>query len=271
MNGDPIQGKLLVTKATKSKPEMYRVEVTTNGKQLTLAVPGDAKRFKDTDAVDNCVVNVVLSNGQAAKVTIPEKEEVSGVATVRTGPGGGSNRGGHQVARAQRGLAAVDAMAPYNFISAEKMIGYPEQRAGTLFSGTIRCTLKALTPLLVAGATDKAEDDAAKKEQRPVEKKFFRVNDIPTIPAASLKGMIRAAVEILSAASMAGQVSDRAIGFRDVASGNEAPYGKRMSGGDGEVLTAGFLEVVGSVRSLTPCKFIRFETRDPKISAAEQT
>lgn len=273
MSGEEIQGKLKVIKSPSGKVTYRVIPTNSDEKKNGLAVSGQAKCFLDKDATPDCDVTIVLGkNGQPEKVTISGRNEVSGLATERTGPGtrGGRMPNGNP-APANRARAAVDATAPYNFISAEKVIGFPAEREGTLFSGTIRCTLKALTPLLVAGATNKAEVDAAKKEHRPVEKKFFRVNDIPTIPAASLKGMIRAAVEILSAASMAGQVSDRAIGFRDVASGDGAPYGNRMRGGDDEVLTAGFLEVVGSVRSLTPCEFIRFETRDPKISAAEKT
>ena len=252
------KGKLIIKVGKTVEENTYRVSSTSSrGTPIENAIPAQAKCFEHKDAIQGMEVDVEFEKGQPSKVTIPGKEITLGTVAPRTGTGRAGGRTPNNVA-AQRAPANTSATAPYNFISAENPISFEEKHGATSqFSGSIVCTLTALTPLLVAGPLDQSEKETANREGRAPNRKFFTVNNKHTIPGSSIKGMIRNAVEVLSKAPMEGFVSDRSIGFRDVASANSA-YGQRFRDGN-EKLCAGFLEQKGSTRTIQKCEFIRFD------------
>ena len=77
---------------------------------------------------------------------------------------GGYQRNGNS----ERDVDDKIATAPYNFVSLPFDGGYPDpckiistkavnDEDNDLYSGTITCTLKALTPIMVAGPSDRNE------------------------------------------------------------------------------------------------------------------
>ena len=274
MSNEPIKGTLIVElkgpKGAKQTPAYFVTYTNSKGKLMTRTpLAGKAKCFEDQDASDGCAIDIITDNGQLASVTIPGKAAVERVTTVRTGST--PLRGGFGKPAAERTGANVDATAPYNFISAEKPISFELSPEAQRFSGTLTCSLEALTPLLVSGPTSEIEVTAARNERRPIRRTFFAVATRPTIPASSLKGMSRAAMEVLTKAPMDGLVSDRTIGFRDIATADDqTPYSKRFRSGD-ERLYAGMLKQRGRERSLTPCEFIRFDPEAINIDALKRS
>ena len=272
MSNEPIKGTLAVelkgAKGTKQTRAYFVTYTNSKGKVMTKTpLAGKAKCFEDQDASDGCAIDIITEKGQVVSVTIPGKAAVEGVATVRTGSA--QPRVGYGKPAAERTGANVDATAPYNFISAEKPISFDLIPEAQRFSGTLTCSLEALTPLLVSGPTSEIEARAARDEHRPIRRTFFAVATRPTIPASSLKGMSRAAMEVLTKAPMDGLVSDRTIGFRDIATADDqTPYSKRFRSGD-ERLYAGMLKQRGRERSLTPCEFIRFDPEAINIDALD--
>lgn len=261
-----MKGKLIIKK-NKNGGVAYRVEYTSaKGVPMSAAVSGTAKRFQDSDATDGMEVEIELKNGQPSKVTIDGKPIIAGQAVVREqarGPHNPQGGGGGAGRAAPRRPANTDATAPYNFISAERPIGFAEKPEGLRFGGVFRCTLTALTPLLVAGPQTKPAEG-------PTERRFFKVGGRPTIPGTSLKGMIRSAIEVLARAPMAGSVSERKVAYRDVNSADQGtPYGRRFRSGD-EVLCAGMLTERGAERHITPYSWMRLDGNELGVRDCDQ-
>jgi CRISPR-associated protein (TIGR03986 family) len=234
--------------------------------------------FRPEDATDGCAVQVeTTTSGQPKKVTILGKSEVQPKTTPPPSQSGfrgqPDNRGGRGSPPSRQGAHSIsgvrrerdeeprrDATAPYNFVTAESPLAFADDPAEPRYSGTLACSGKALTPLLVASPQDRdAHDRTAVPERR-----FFTANGKPVIPGSSLKGMLRAVVESLSRAPMAGFVSDTKIGTRSV-SEPESVYSMRFKEAITEQrLRAGFLCHRGADFFITPCKYVR--VRLPEIT-----
>ena len=111
------------------------------------------------------------------------------------------------------------ATAPYNFVSYDPSnlleCGPDEE----LFSGTISCSLQALTPLLVGGPADKNSN-----AEGPSERSFFTLNDGRiAIPGTSLKGMLRSYVEAITRSKIE-FISDKKIFYRHVTASEKSVY-----------------------------------------------
>ena len=117
--------------------------------------------------------------------------------------------------------STAPATAPYNFIPWFKdktLRAVPDAERGILYSGSIECTLEALTPLLIGSSQERKGDDNG-----PSRKNFFMVNDRPVIPGSSLKGMLRSFIEIISNSHMS-PVSREKLFWRNVAGNRNAAY-----------------------------------------------
>lgn len=251
---EKLKGKLKISKRGTDNVT-YQVEyITKNGKLVSSSPRKGTLHFKPDDACPDIEVDIELGkDGQPSKVTIPGKPQVQPQSTQDTR----DNQRTLGPNAASRAPANMDATAPYNFITAQDPLGFDTTPTGTRFSGTLSCSLKALTPLLVAGPQ-------AINGKGPTERRFFEVAGIPTIPGSSLKGMIRTVIEILACAPLAEGLSSRAIAYRDVASNNQhSGYWQRFRG-QSEELCAGFLMERGSERTVTPCEFVRFDSRTDK-------
>ena len=258
-----MTGKLIVVK--KKDVVSYRVEfMTVRGVVATASVSGTAKCFRDVDASDGMEVAIELKGGQPFKVTIPGKPEMEGQAVQRTAASPSFQRGGgRNTSAAERGPANTDACAPYNFISAQAPLGFSVEPDGSRFSGTICCSLTSLTPLLVCGPQPDRGSGV-------IERRFFEVAGVPTIPGASLKGMLRSVIEVLSCAPLGDGLSERKIAYRDVNSADRAtPYGSRFRSGE-EELCAGMLQEIGSERTIVPCSWMRFDGAQLDISDCDK-
>ena len=130
------------------------------------------------------------------------------------------------------------ATAPYNFITYNNTCFVPPAEDTNTYSGSIRCSLKALTPLLVAAKQGSAEN----KERR-----FLEINRKPVIPGSSLKGMIRSLVEIMSFSCMR-PVNGKHIFWRDVTGKYDSYYKKQGF----SVLRGGWLVQQGAQYYLYP-------------------
>lgn len=118
------------------------------------------------------------------------------------------------------------ATAPYNFVRLTynkegNRDGSPiftesaDDSNSELYSGTITCRLKALTPIMVAGPSNRND----KKEVR----KFIEVDGNKIIPGSSIKGMFRSYLEAFSCLSMP-KVMDAYIYWRNITGGLAGSY-----------------------------------------------
>ena len=153
------------------------------------------------------------------------------------------------------------ATAPYNFVSydLDNLLKPSEDTA--LFSGTITCSLKALTPLLVAGASNNRSN-----KEEPSEREFFKLNDGNlAIPGSSLKGMLRSYVEALSRSCIT-IINDRKLFYRNVTGKNNGFYKERGNFPDtknGESILGGYIVKDGSRYKIYPAKISRVDKNTP--------
>lgn len=113
----------------------------------------------------------------------------------------------------------LKATAPYNFIPVSDRIVGAAQDNEKLFSGTINCSLKALSPIFIGGISKNSQGSSGDIPHHD----FLRVNNNECIiPGASIKGMLRNIVETISCSSMS-NVSDDKIFYRRV-NVNKCPY-----------------------------------------------
>ena len=92
----------------------------------------------------------------------------------------------------------LKATAPYNFIPVSDRIVGAAQDNEKLFSGTINCSLKALSPIFIGGISKNSQGSS---DDIP-DHYFLKVNNDYIIPGASIKGMLRNIVETISCSSM---------------------------------------------------------------------
>jgi CRISPR/Cas system CSM-associated protein Csm3 (group 7 of RAMP superfamily) len=122
------------------------------------------------------------------------------------------------------------ATAPYNFVSlpyeilddgtadgkyVPKYTTAVSDRDCELYSGTITCTLKALTPLIVAGPSNRNNQ----KEDR----RFLEVDGKKVIMGSSLKGMFRGYIEAFSCSAIH-PVTDSFVFWRNVTGSGSGEY-----------------------------------------------
>lgn len=155
-------------------------------------------------------------------------------------------------------MTAIDA--PYNFVPlSDKVItpGWAALVSHDLpfkdgLSGEIHYTLEAHSPLLVGGEQIKNPDGSTTV-------RFFKTPDGYAIPGSSLKGMIRAVLEIATFSRME-MVDDKHYGLRDISGKYVADsYTSRVR----DRVQAGFLRLSGNGEpEIVPCDMARFSHRD---------
>jgi len=166
--------------------------------------------------------------------------------------------------------------APYNFVPLANWVHIPEWgrqvshdlpwREG--YSGEIVYTLTAHTPLLVGGTQTKAD----KKASQPGHVKPFRLPDGRyAIPGSSLKGMLRAVLEIAGFGRMR-FVDDQRLSVRDLTPAAREIYGSKMTDTIGKntfkpKVHAGWLSFESGTELdsrwvIQPCEFSRIEHDD---------
>ena len=127
-------------------------------------------------------------------------------------------------------FGTVSAHAPYNFVPLPQQVvtvegALPDHDRCVGYSGWIDCALETLSPTYVRGML---RETTFKKYDKPDESfdelpddvqlekaQFFAVNDRVAIPGSSLRGLIRAMVEMVSFGKM-NVVSDKQMIFRAV-------------------------------------------------------
>lgn len=173
-------------------------------------------------------------------------------------------QGGHQgnnrnvQHREEPAMTAIDA--PYNFVPLSDKIVTPDwhdQVSHDLpfedgLSGEILYTLSAHSPLLVGGEQTKSQDGSTTV-------KFFKTPDGYAIPGSSLKGMIRAVLEIATFSRM-GMVDDKRYGLRDISGKFVAEaYTNRVR----DRVKFGFVRLsAGGEPEIVPCDMAQFSHRD---------
>lgn len=145
------------------------------------------------------------------------------------------------------------ATAPYNFVPYNPQSITPADTNGLTYSGFIRCSLTALTPLLVAGPGGErersGEESPGHEEEQQSTRTFFCVDGHPVIPGTSLKGMIRSLVETLSFSFMR-PVSSEKIFWRHVTGSGNSAYKNLFP----DPPLGGFLVQEGSRYKLFPAR-----------------
>lgn len=168
----------------------------------------------------------------------------------------GNNR--NELRREEPVMTAIDA--PYNFVPLSDKVVTPDWAAQVShdlpfkdgLSGEIHYTLTAHSPLLVGGEQTKNQDGSTIVE-------FFKTPDGFAIPGSSLKGMIRAVLEIATFSRM-GMVDDKRYGLRDISGKYVADsYTSRVR----NRVQAGFLQLnIKGEPEIIPCDMARFSHRD---------
>ena len=253
-DGEVIKGILRIR--TGKKGASYQVELPTKKGTNAFHIALAAKAFKDTDATEGMEVDVVRGpNGQPQKVTIPGADEAATTtreeAMRSSGPAArGGHRGGKPAARG--GPARTDATAPYNFvptIPTRIASGFSPPRPGDgTVTGRIRCSLVALTPLIVGGA-DSGAPAGERSEPRLIE--WCEASGRPVIPGTSLKGCLRHVIESLSFSSL-WPTSETTLAARDV-SNPRSNYHQRLRQAGG--VKAGWMVRSGPRWTLKTCEF----------------
>lgn len=253
--------------ATKKGREFKAVYRNNKDKEVEFVIYSTAMGFDPDKAKDGDPVELECApNGVIVRCVIPGKEAAPKPRTDRpankndsnrsTHSGGGSyqqttRRGsyGSENKQPQGGGSQADAAplanatAPYNFIPFEPsaVLPYvePDEEPGQRWSGVLRVSLRALTPLLVAGLQATAGNGPARKT-------FFKVNGRHVIPGSSLKGMLRSLAEVLSFSNMR-PMNTKNIFWRNISSPG---YRKQFLGANDAIL-GGYLVKKGAQYFLT--------------------
>ena len=181
-------------------------------------------------------------------------------------PSGRSNQTSARLDRGNRNPNQSTDMqaisAPYNFVPLANWVHIPDWgprvshdlpfRDG--LSGEIHYRLLAASPLLVGGQQRKASDDL------PGEVKAFKLpDDRYAIPGSSLKGMLRAVIEIAGFGRMR-MVDDLRPGLRDISGPHVADsYTNKVR----DKVRFGFLQRgADGDQTIVACKMLRLDHRD---------
>jgi CRISPR-associated protein (TIGR03986 family) len=258
-----VTGKLIISK-NDYNCDVYAVEYVVDGERTITCEIKKADRIKvsKNKRRDGMPVSITLQSNQVLKVEEAgavdtraqarqaERERERLLRERRVEPPAQNSR------RADDRLPALkDATAPYNFIPYDpsKVITGLKQE-GERYSGSITCTLTALTPLLVASESERDSDR---------DRTFFKVSGRETIPGASIKGMLRNLVEILSFSRLA-PVNEYTPPWRDIKDDN---YMKKFiqwppTGNPKQIhlkVKTGYLYSEGADYYIHPCDVARVE------------
>ncbi|QWY74026.1 TIGR03986 family CRISPR-associated RAMP protein [Ferrovum myxofaciens] len=150
--------------------------------------------------------------------------------------------------------------APYNFVPLANWVHIPEWSTQVSHdwpfqdgvSGELSLTLTTHTPLLVGGQQTKAEQD------KPGEVTPFQLpGGRYAIPGSSIKGMLRAVIEIAGFGRMH-QVDEQRPALRDITQ-SDSIYATRIQG----KIKTGFLSrTLDGKQEIHPCKMVRLNHRD---------
>jgi CRISPR-associated protein (TIGR03986 family) len=150
--------------------------------------------------------------------------------------------------------------APYNFVPLANWVHIPEWSARASHdwpfrdgvSGELSLTLTTHTPLLVGGQQTKAEQD------KPGEVTPFQLPDGRyAIPGSSMKGMLRAVIEIAGFGRMH-QVDEQRPALRDITR-SDSTYATRIR----DKIRTGFLHrTPDGGQEIHPCDMVRLNHRD---------
>ncbi|MBD5641711.1 MAG: TIGR03986 family CRISPR-associated RAMP protein [Desulfovibrio sp.] len=254
-----MQKGILKIRQTRKGREYLVEYVNARGKTIQTAIMPQNRHFDQATAVDNDPLEFELLNGVPVKCVVPGKETAP---VARAAPAGRQNleaAQGYRSAPANaQGRALVDAVAPYNFVPFDAAAVLPafEDEEG-IWSGTITCSLKALTPLLVCARPEKGSETA------PGICRFMQANGGNIIPGTSIKGMFRALLEILSFSNME-QVSARHLFWRTV---DRPAYREFFSG---EEILGGYLRKSGAEYTLVPVRVTPREAGAPRVKGCER-
>ena len=213
-----IKGTLRI-KPTKKGQEFKAVYTNSKGKEVEFTINQGAMHFDPSKAKDGDPLELDCApNGIITRCLIP-----GNAAAPQIRPQPANKNPGYKTpvsfgSRPQPSSSAIapliDATAPYNFIPYEPLAVLPYvesgEAPGQLWSGVLRCSLRALTPLLVAG-------HQAAGVNGPSHKTFFTVNGRYVIPGSSLKGMLRSLLEVLSFSTMR-PMNQKNIFWRNISS-----------------------------------------------------
>lgn len=150
--------------------------------------------------------------------------------------------------------------APYNFVPLANWVHIPPWSAAVSqdwpfedgYSGELHVTLTSHTPLLVGGSQSKGSKEQAGRVEP------FRLPDGRfAIPGSSLKGMLRAVIEIAGFGRMR-MVDRQRPALRDISKGDTI-YTRRVR----DKIQAGWLEASeDGGRTIVPCRFVWLEHRE---------
>ena len=268
-----IKGRLQISPTKKGKE--YKAVYQLPGKEeRPMPILPQARYFSEADAMDGAIICIELNANKApAKVTIEGKPEhipvqktpprpAHGSGSGNRTPYGGNNqgnpphhapsgRGGHSTPAKTGDPGRFDATAPYNFVPFDRNLvvqELPLHQEGERWSGTLHCTLEAITPLLVAGPQEE------KDENQPTKRTFLEVGGVKAIPGTSIKGMLRSMIETLSYSRLA-PVNDAVLPFRNF---DDAVYRNRMGTDPAHpVQKAGWLVRVGTTYTLYEAEWLQ--------------
>lgn len=244
-------GHLAIVNNKKGK-QYFVNYVNAKGKTLQSPVKiGSSFPYSESEFVDGLEVKVILENGLLKKCIIEGKSPVFSDDQIQQKKKEHKqnnitkNESQKRTANNFKMDALTNATAPYNFISYDEdcisLMEYPlDVPAQQLYSGTIKCSLKSLSKLLVAARADRDSTD----------RKFLEVDDLPVIPGNSLKGMIRSLVEVMSFSAMS-SVSSEKIFWRNLTGDYNSDYKKYFSKNE---ICGGFLNQSGASFYLYPAQ-----------------
>lgn len=154
----------------------------------------------------------------------------------------------------------TELSAPYRFVPLSRFILRPDWAAHVSHDhpfadgvcGELSLTLTAHTPLCVGG-----KQRAATKEAPGLVHFYCTPDGVPAIPGSSLKGMLRAVMEIACFGHFQ-QVDDQRLGVRDISRGNNF-YSQAMNRMQVHV---GWLNFTAGEWRLTPCSYVRLHQQE---------
>lgn len=199
-------------------------------------------------------VKVTLQSGNPSKLSFVSEPTFETKERPQQGRGNKQKQQHGHPGGGNRGPANLNATAPYNFIECKRPAGgWSTPTPGTTtFSGTIACSLEALTPIIIGNPT--------KEKGKPTLVDWVTRGGVPFIPGSSLKGMVRGILESLSFSGM-GPTSDIPIATRDVAS-SSGPYRRKFNDhvqeGEPNGARAGFLKKApDGTWIIEPCRWAK--------------
>ena len=256
------------------KGKQYFVSYTNaKGKVLENKIEiGSSFPYSEEEFVDGLEVKVILENGLLKKCVIEGKSPLVSDEQIQQKKDEHKQKAIHnnEIKKLDSNNYRLDALrnatAPYNFISYDEnsisLMEYPQDPPiQQLYSGTIKCSLKSLSKLLVAARSGRDSTD----------RKFLEIDELPVIPGTSLKGMIRSLVEVMSFSAM-NSVSSENIFWRNLTGDEKSDYKKYFlidERGKTETIYGGFLKQIGSQFYLYPADVSK-ATKNKKAQSGEK-